>query len=279
MHAGGGNEGSWIGDDANAKAELLMDQFDIQFNLEASVPDMKLSKASDVRNLTEEQIARHQHGMAMQVDRSQGHLKRDRTSLNVNNEPRMNAGPGRKQPHFRHTFAPLPPGYTHWRQCRAALCEPDCAICQAAVDKYGDRADFQSVGKKGSKIVLTEMGISTAGVLAKQQLKLLNSQPNWGQTKSQMQELFERRGHLCIIGVACHPEMASKEHGWSRLKAKVKPLVTGAYLHLRELVTAAIQEITQRARLEDNRRCREVMKAYLSLAALAHSERKQLPTA
>jgi hypothetical protein len=116
--------------------------------------------------------------------------------------------------------------------------------------------------------VLTEMGISTAGMLAKQQLKLLNSQPNWGQTKSQMQELFERRGHLCIIGVACHPEMASKEHGWSRLKAKVKPLVTGAYLHLRELVTAAIQEITQRARLEDNRRCREVMKAYLSLAAL-----------
>ena len=62
--------------------------------------------------------------------------------------------------------------------------------------------------------------------------------------------------------------MASKEHGWSRLKAKVKPLVTGAYTHLRTLVLAAIKQITQRARLEDNRRCREVMKAFRSLAAL-----------
>jgi hypothetical protein len=66
--------------------------------------------------------------------------------------------------------------------------------------------------------------------------------------------------------VACHPELASKEHGWARLKAKVKPKVTGAYNDLRTLVLEAIKTITQKARLEDNRRCREVQKAYRSLA-------------
>ena len=268
MHAGGGNEGSWMGDDACAHAEVLMDQFDVEFNLEESVPDMTLARASDVRDLTQEQIDEHEHGLAMQVDRSQGHLKRDPTSLNVNNDPGINAGPGRKQPHFRHSFAPLPDGFTHWTQCRAALCEPGCATCQAAVNEHGNRPDFQSQGKKGSKIILAERGLFVAGMLAPQQKKLLQSQPDWGQLKSAMQEMFERRGHLLIIGVACHPEMASKEHGWSRLKAKVKPLVTGAYLQLRILVLAAIKQITQKARLEDNRRCREVMKAFRSLAAL-----------
>ena len=38
MHAGGGNEGSWMGDDACAHTELLMDQFDVQFNLESLKP-------------------------------------------------------------------------------------------------------------------------------------------------------------------------------------------------------------------------------------------------
>ena len=86
MHAGKGHEGSWYGDDALAHAELLMDQFDILFNLEDSVSDPKLSRASDIRNVTPEQRAKFKHGMVFQGDRSQGHLKRDPTCLNVNNQ-------------------------------------------------------------------------------------------------------------------------------------------------------------------------------------------------
>ena len=41
--------------------------------------------------------------------------------------------------------------------------------------------------------------------------------------KSQVQELFESRGHFFLIGAACHAELAYKEHGWDRLKAMVKP--------------------------------------------------------
>jgi hypothetical protein len=37
MHAGKGHEGSWEGDDANMHFELMMDQFDILFNLEHKV--------------------------------------------------------------------------------------------------------------------------------------------------------------------------------------------------------------------------------------------------
>ena len=162
-----------------------MDQFDVLFNLEESVPDPKLATADDMRNITADQRRLFKHGMVLQVDRSQGHLKRAPDALNVNGGPGMNAGPGRKQPHFRSPFAPLPDGCTHWTQCRAALCEPNCAVCQAAVDKHGSHPDFQSIGKKGSKIVLTERGIPTAGVKAPDQLKLLQAQPDWGQTKSQ----------------------------------------------------------------------------------------------
>ena len=130
---------------------------------------MTLARASDVRDLTQEQIDEHEHGLAMQVDRSQGHLKRDPTSLNVNNEPGINAGPGRKQPHFRHSFAPLSDGFTHWTQCRAALCEPGCAICQAAVNEHDHRPDFQSQGKKGTKNIFTEPDKYRPGMLAPEQ--------------------------------------------------------------------------------------------------------------
>ena len=265
MHAGAGHEGSWMGDDALAQSELLMDQFDVLFNLVDKVPDPTAATANDVRHITNAERSQFKHGMCMQVDQSQGHLKRAADSLNTNNG--INVKPGRKQAHFRHTFCQLPAGFSHWRECREALCQPNCAVCQAAVDKYGHMPNFQSCGKKGSRKILTEMGIPTAGLAGPAMAKLLNQQPNWGQTKSQLQELFESRGHFLLIGVACHPELASKEHGWARLKQKVKPEVTGNYSDLRVLVLAAAKQIGQQARLEDSRRTREVMAAYRSLAA------------
>ena len=50
MHAGKGHEGSWEGDDANMHFELMMDQFDILFNLahRVSIPDPVYVCAHDV---------------------------------------------------------------------------------------------------------------------------------------------------------------------------------------------------------------------------------------
>jgi len=83
-----------------------------------------------------------------------------------------------------------------------------------------------------------------------------------------MTEQCEARGSCILIGVACHPEMASKEHGWARLKAEVKPRVDGKYTTLRELILGTLPKIGQRERLLDARRCREVRcrESFLSTA-------------
>ena len=69
-----------------------------------------------------------------------------------------------------------------------------------------------------------------------------------------------------MIGAACHAELAYKEHGWARLKEKVKPYVDGKMSTLEEIVGKALQEIGLAARLGDSRKCRGVMAAYRSIA-------------
>ena len=106
-----------------------------------------------------------------------------------------------------------------------------------------------------------------AGTLGPVAAKQLDAEPDWGSTKSAIAELYEKEYHFILVGVACHAKLASKEHGWRRIKNKVKPYVDGTIGTLRRLVRDARKTILQKARLEDARQCREVMKAYRSLAA------------
>jgi hypothetical protein len=265
MHAGKGHEGSWMGDDAHMHMELLLDQFDVLMNLQHRIADPTTARADELLAITASERSSFKHGLACQVDRSQGHMKRAVDGLNTKNGKGINAKPGGLQPHFRHTFAPLPDGFSDWKECRQRLCVPGCVICEAAAVKYGHRHDFQSTGRKGSLMVLTERGI-TEKMNAKKQAERLNEEPDWGQTQSAMQELFQSRGHFLLVGAACHAELAYKEHGWARLKQKVRPFVDGTMTTIRMLVLAAMKELLQRCRLQDARRCREVMKAYRTLA-------------
>ena len=96
--------------------------------------------------------------------------------------------------------------------------------------KFGDNPTFQSVGRKGSQIVLAEMGNNCGHLKAPAQIALLKTLPNWqlAARKSQIQELFEDRGHFFLIGAACHTELASKEHfisPFNELKQEVEPLI------------------------------------------------------
>ena len=129
------------------------------------MPDPSLACANDIINVTPEERLKFKYGMVMQVDRSQGHLKQADDGLNASIANINSGGPrsaaGVKKRHFRHTFQPLPAPYTHWRECREALCQPDCVMCMKAVEKFGHHPTFQSVGKKGSKKILEEMGIKT----------------------------------------------------------------------------------------------------------------------
>ena len=224
--------------------------------------------ANDVLAITPEERKAFKYGMIAQIDRSQGHLERASDCLNVKTAPGINAGPGNQQPHYRHTFAPLPrkadgTQFQHWSECRQPLCSisPPCVICQGAVAKFGHRPDFQSIGQKGSKKILYERGKLRAGMKAPEQKEVLNQEPDWGSTKSAIQELFEREGHCALIGVACHPEFASKEHGWRRLKQLTKWGVNGTMSKLKELVAEGRLKLGLKARLEDARQSRECMEA------------------
>ena len=109
MHGGAAGEGYWLGDDAKMQFELILDIFDIKFNCYMPwIIDPLKATTMDLAAVTDVQRAAFLHGLAVHVqgDRSQGHLKMA-MDCTIRKNPRG------KQPHFRHTFSPLPRGYTH----------------------------------------------------------------------------------------------------------------------------------------------------------------------
>ena len=119
--------------------------------------------------------------------------------------------------------------------------------------------------RRAASAVTNEARVETINRLSAISREL--AEPDWGSTKSAIAELYEKEYHFILVGVACHAELASKEHGWRRIKNKVKPYVDGTIGTLRRLVRDARKTSLQKARLEDARQCREVMKAYQPLAA------------
>ena len=229
------------------------------------VEDLLQATSLHILAVTDAQRKDFKYGLCAQVDRSQCHLRRPPDGLNTINGKGINKGTAAGQPHYRSTRAPLPEGYTHWTQCRKRLCSEECALCEAEVKKHGHHADFQSCGKKGSNQILLEMGLDTSG-LGPEQAKLLNSQPNWGQMKSHVVEIFEDRYHTCLIGAAYHAELASEEHRWRRLKQLVRPYVDDTVATCVQLIQAAWGSLDGQTTFEDARSCRETMKAYSKLA-------------
>ena len=64
--------------------------------------------------------------------------------------------------------------------------------------------DNESVCRKGTQIILAEMGDNVRHLKAPDQIALLKEKPNWklANRKSQIQELFKNRGHFFLIGAA-----------------------------------------------------------------------------
>lgn len=263
MHAGSSGEGYWTGEDAMMQFELMCDIFDLVFNM-PHITDLTKATSKHVLSITILQRRHFRYGLCCQIDRSQNHLRRPPDGLNTKNGKGINKGTAAGQPHFRSTRSPLPCGYTHWTQCRQRLCTEGCGQCELDAQKYGHYPDFQSQGKKGTNRILAERGLDTSGLLP-EQTALLNSQPDWGQTKSHAIEIFEDRFHTCIIGAAYHAELASEEHRWRRLKQLVRPFVDGTVLTCQELISGAWGSLDGQSTFEDARSCRETMAAYEAL--------------
>ena len=54
---------------------------------------------------------------------------------------------------------------------------------------------------KGSQKILTERGKWVAGTLRPDAAKQLNTEPDWGSTKSAIAELYEKEYHFILVGV------------------------------------------------------------------------------
>jgi len=177
---------------------------------------------------------------------------------------------------------------THLQQ--RSLQDEQAAAAAAAISRHGARSGGSGgphASVRRCRRLRTEQetrkdtaariaALEEAAGKAQEQKALLKTFDGWklANRKSQIQELFESRGHFFLIGAACHAELAHVEHGWARLKSGVKPYVDGTITTLRELVANAMVEIQQRERLLDAARCRRVMQAYRVLA-----ERGEVATA
>ena len=70
MHGGAAGEGYWLGDDAKMQFELILDIFDVKFNMPWIIDPLKAT-TMDLAAVTDVQRAAFQHGLAVQGD----HLK------------------------------------------------------------------------------------------------------------------------------------------------------------------------------------------------------------
>ena len=94
-----------------------------------------------------------------------------------------------------------------WSMRRLALCSdarpgaPPCEVRKEAVAKYGDDPEFQTMGRKGTQIILAEMGGNAGQMKAPGQIALLKTKPDWqlANRKSHIKELFEDRGHSAFF--------------------------------------------------------------------------------
>ena len=78
-----GGEGYWLGDDAKMQFELILDIFDVRYNM-TWIPNGTKATTHDLAAVTDEQRAKFPYGLAVQGDRSQGHLKMAPDCTNAN---------------------------------------------------------------------------------------------------------------------------------------------------------------------------------------------------
>ena len=85
MHGGAGGKDYWIGDDALMQFEFILDMFDVRFIMPWATDVLDLNATSDdIARVTGEIRAKFLYGLAVQGDRSQGHLTMAEDCTNAN---------------------------------------------------------------------------------------------------------------------------------------------------------------------------------------------------
>lgn len=174
-------------------------------------------------------------------DNAPSHRKMADDALNVHN---MNMKPGGQKPILRDTQYKDASGAVHQQQMHI-------------LDQNGKKIP------KGTKRVLEERGISTAGMDAKRQAEVLAAQPDFQSEISLVEQLLTRRGHRVKFTPKFHCELQPIELYWAHAKRKTRASCNYSIVSLRKCVRPALDSVPLSTIRKCYQKMRDYMRAYL----------------
>lgn len=164
-------------------------------------------------------------------DNAPSHKKCSDDTLNVNH---MNVRPGGKQPVMKDTV---------WN-----------GEVQKLVDENGC--------PKGMKRVLQERGVDTRGINADKMREILAGHPDFKNPRTLLEDLVEKRGHICIFFPKFHCELNAIERCWCHGKKYSRKWVNGSIVRLRKVVPESLETCNPELISKFFKTCRGYLRAY-----------------
>lgn len=171
--------------------------------------------------------------------------------------------------HIRPTRYPVYVDRQGRRRRRQLDCNGPCLQCREYVAEYNRDAEFQSIGVKGLRLVLTERGLPLGrnqGEDVATLQRCADFAPRLAHEKAYAHELMAKEGHICLFGVKYHAELAPIERFWMWLKQKIRNYLDGTLPKLKHLIDQYYGQYTVFDARRAARHCRETLQAYEMLA-------------
>jgi hypothetical protein len=138
----------------------------------------------------------------------------------------------------------------------------------------------QQIGHKGIKTILQERDLWNASLKLPAARNLLAAQPDFARSakRNWVMETIENLGHLCIMGVKFHPELAVIEYYWGETKRFTRANCDYSLEGLRATVPQALHSVPISTIRRQYAHVQRYMKAYrmnnLSLRQVEWAMRK-----
>lgn len=190
--------------------------------------------------IAEIKYPREQYDILWLFDNAPSHRKMADDALNVNN---INMKPGGQKPVLRDTQFTDAAGVVHPQK-------------MYIVDGKGKKIP------KGTKMVLEERGISTAGMNAKRQCEVLAEQPDFQEEVTMLEDLLRKRGHMVKFTPKFHCELQPIELYWAQAKRKARESCNYSIVSLRKCIEPALDSVSLSTIRKCYRKMRDYMRAY-----------------
>lgn len=204
------------------------------------------------------------------LDWSQGHAAQAADGLNAENM--LVGNTGTSATHLRPTsWPPVMCGPNNDVLVKRSIeCRPGCQECRAAYEASSD-PNFQSIGKKGLKIVLSERGMFKSGMNQARCVATLQTCEDFASKhkadRAYVTEYLSNAGHVALFGTKYHAELMWIERKWMHLKRFIRGNLDGSLPKLKLLLKQHFRVFKVEDACKAARHCRTTMRAYLRLAA------------